>query len=239
MDKRNISLLRPELSSFLAQYITEERRRTIEHVLQYRSRRIVVALENIYQSQNASAVLRTCEGLGLQDIYIIERENCFQAHKGISLGAERWLSLRYLQRKQEQREESLHWTKALQKRQYRLIATGPQVSERRRQISLVRLGQELHKGAKIALLFGNEETGLSCEAMEQAEACLSLPMFGFTRSFNLSVSVGMLCAYLVQALRQSPEPWALSEEEKEELRLEFYRRSLRQHKKLEALFYKS
>jgi tRNA (guanosine-2'-O-)-methyltransferase len=94
-------------------------------------------------------------------------------------------------------------------------------------------------GEKLAFLFGNEEKGLSEYAFNEADACLSLPMYGFTQSYNLSVSVAITFSHVIERLRVSKVKWKLSEKEKRDLKLSWYKKSVRAGKMIEKAFIKS
>ena len=74
-----------QLSEYLRGFVTEERDNRIREVLEKRTRHVTVAVEDLYQTQNISAVLRTCECYGVQDVHVIENENEFQIHRAISM----------------------------------------------------------------------------------------------------------------------------------------------------------
>lgn len=91
------------LLEHFAQYISEHKKEFAEKVLTERTKQVTVVLEDIYQSQNASAALRTCECMGLQDIHIIENTTKYEVNKYVLKGSYKWLSLhRYKQKKQKQ-----------------------------------------------------------------------------------------------------------------------------------------
>ena len=84
----------PQLIEYLSQFVTDARRRRMEEVLAERTRYLTVALEDLYQSHNASAVLRSCDGLGIQDVHIVENRNRYQVNPDVALGTSQWLTLR-------------------------------------------------------------------------------------------------------------------------------------------------
>src|ERR1044071_2498237 len=90
--KMNTPDIQP-LTDFLGQYITESRRATINRVLDQRTRYMTLVLEDIYQSQNASAVVRTCECMGLQDLHIVESKSKYSVNKKVLMGSNKWMNL--------------------------------------------------------------------------------------------------------------------------------------------------
>ena len=82
-----------KLVRYLSQFVAEERLDLFEKVLENRTHYITVVLEDIYQTQNASAVLRTCDCFGLQDIHIIENQNRFKVNARVTHGSAKWVNL--------------------------------------------------------------------------------------------------------------------------------------------------
>ncbi|NQX92861.1 MAG: TrmH family RNA methyltransferase, partial [Flavobacteriales bacterium] len=82
-----------ELIEYLKQFAKGERVALFENRVALRTRHLCLVLENIYQSHNISAVLRSADCFGIQDVHIIENSNEFEVNTEISLGASKWLSL--------------------------------------------------------------------------------------------------------------------------------------------------
>jgi len=197
------------LIKYLEQFITTERLELFHKLLNQRTRYITVVLEDIYQSQNASAVLRTADCFGIQDVHIIENKNKYQINPDVALGASKWLNLvKYNQQKNNTLEAISH----LRQKGYRIVATTPHTQD----VSLEDF--DLTQG-KTALFFGTELKGLSNEMIDHADEFLKIPMFGFTESFNISVSAAIILHHLTTSLRKSEINWQLSDHEKEEILL--------------------
>jgi len=234
--------LRRELIAFLGQFITEHKRRRIAEVLQWRTRYVTFLLEDIYQSQNASATLRTADLFGVQDVYVAENWNLYKVNPDVALGAHKWVDLhRFRSEEDPETLETLHTmpqhfpaTEAamahLRARGYVLVATSPHSEAWRL--------EDIPLDRPLAFLFGNEREGLSSYALTHADAHLRLPMYGFTESFNISVSVAITLSHVVEALHRSAVPWQLSEDESDALLLEWYRRILERHEALEQAFFR-
>lgn len=199
----------------LSAYLTQNRIATIQTVLDQRTRRITAVLEDFYQPQNANAVLRTCEGLGIQDVHVIENRHFFRVQKGVVKGSAKWLDLhRY-----KPGTAPVHrCVRTLKKAGYKIYATAPDAKSF--------TPYDLPLDQKIAVVFGNEKEGVSREMLEAADGTLTLPMVGFTQSYNVSVAVGIALETLLHRLRSSDLPWGLDPEEKRLLTLEWYRKSL-------------
>lgn len=207
-----------QLLALLQQHLTPERMLKIDSVLSMRTRYLTVVLEDIYQPQNASAVLRTCECLGIQDIHIIENRNRYEVNPLVVHGSDKWLSLhKYHQPDKNSTEDAIQ---SLRKNGYRIVATTPHTQD-------VAIDEfDLQKGPA-ALFFGTERTGLSETVLAQADEFVKIPMVGYTESLNLSVSVAMVLYDLTRRLRTNPINWSLSTAEQAELRLEWTKLSIR------------
>src|SRR5580698_6128827 len=83
-----------ELISYLSGFVTEERKKRFDEVIKNRTRHVTIGLEDIFQPHNASAVLRSCDCFGIQDVHIIENENKYTFNPNVSLGSEKWLTLK-------------------------------------------------------------------------------------------------------------------------------------------------
>ncbi len=221
-DESHPPTLQAELVEFLGGYVTENKRQKIEAALDYRTRHITIMLEEIYQPHNASACLRNCDCLGVQDVHIVENLNEYRPKPGVSMGSAKWLSLhRY-------RTAGAAMT-TLRNRGYRIVATTPEVDGF--------TPATLPLDRPVALLFGTEERGLTDAAIAAADDTLRLPMYGFTQSFNVSVSVAIALYHLVERLHASSLDWHLAPEERARLTLEWYRRIVRRHETYEEAFW--
>jgi tRNA (guanosine-2'-O-)-methyltransferase len=201
----------------LSEYVLPERLETFKRILNNRTRYITVVLEDIYQSQNASAVLRSCEVFGIQDIHVIEKRNEFDINPDITLGSDQWLSLK---KYQSHENNSINAIFELRAKGYRIVATTPHTND----VELP--GFNIDSGP-VALFFGTERQGLSKAVLENADEFLKIPMMGFTESLNISVSAAIALYTLTQRLRNSTVKWQLSEEEFEVLLFEWLRTSIK------------
>lgn len=192
---------------YLKEFVTEQRFALFNSVLDSRVNYISVLLENVFQSHNASAVIRTCEALGLQDLYVYERYNLFKPNEEISMGADKWLTFHHYRETDSPVSEMFN---EIHQKGYKIVAT----TLHEKSVSLYDL--PLDK-SKLLFLFGTEKEGLSKEMIQHADAYVKIPMFGFTESFNVSVSVGITLHYILNKLRNSSISISLSNKEKEEL----------------------
>lgn len=200
-----------KLADYLASFATENKLSLIDAVLAERTRYVTVALEDVYQPHNASAVLRSCDIFGVQDVQVVEKKYKLSVNTAVSRGAGKWLTIH----KHTQTEAAIE---ALKKDGYRIIATTPH--KKAQPID------ELSIDHKIALFFGTEESGLSPAALELADAFTIIPMYGFTQSFNVSVSVALCLQSIMNRLRASDIDWRINQEEMIDLKIEWLRKIL-------------
>lgn len=204
------------LYNFLSQFTTDERKQRFEEVLSYRTRHITVVLEDIYQPHNASAVLRSCDLTGVHDVHIIENKWVYDINPDIVVGSNKWLELKKYNVGDFNTPETFDY---LHEKGYRIVATCPHRDDYTQ--------ETLPLDKPVALVFGTEKTGLTDYAIEHADMYVRLPMVGFTESFNISVSAALLMFTLTQRLHKSEDiNWHLTEDEKDELRLEWTRKTL-------------
>jgi len=214
-----------ELINHLTQFVSETRRAKFDEVLKYRTKHITIALEDLYQPHNASAVLRSCDIFGIQDIHIIENKNAYTVNKDIAMGSPKWLNL-HKYRKQE--NNSLACIKNLKEKGYRIIATSPNEN--------VCTIDELSIDKPLALFFGTELTGISETVLQEADEFVKIPMYGFTESFNISVSAALCLRSLVEKLHKADFDWHLNKEEMDEHMLKWLRNSIRKVDSIEKDF---
>ena len=197
-----------ELRDYLFEFISENKKELFKKIIEDRTRHLTVVLEDTYQPHNASAVLRSCDLFGVQDVHIIENSNEYTLSEQVAMGSSKWLTLK---KYNEQKENTLACFDALRKEGYRIVATTPHTKD----VMLV----DLPLDQKTALVFGTELTGLSDVAIENADAYVKIPMYGFTESFNISVSAALSLYQLTENLRKSDINWQLSEEEKIDIQI--------------------
>ena len=196
---------------YLLTLVSDNKREKIQEVIKNRTQYLTVALENISQPHNASAVDRSCDIFGIQDVHVVESKVTFQDHSGVAKGASNWLDVyRY--------DSITECARNLKKNGYTLVATTPH--ERGYSIA------DLPINNKIALLFGTEIKGLTNQAMELADEFVTIPMFGFTESFNISVSAAICLYQIISSLHISDINWQLTPQEAKRIQLQWVKRIL-------------
>jgi tRNA (guanosine-2'-O-)-methyltransferase len=218
--------MKSKLAKYLEQFITGNRKEMINKVMEQRTRYITVVLEDIFQSQNASAVLRTCECFGIQDVHIIENQNKYVINPDVALGSNKWLNIIKYCKGENNTKKAID---TLKLKGYRIVATIPGKES-------APLDDFCIESGRVALLFGTELNGLSDEIIQLSDEYLNIPMFGFTRSFNISVSAAIILHSLVSKLKRSAIDWRLSEEEKKDLKIKWLKESIRKSDILENTF---
>ncbi|MFT3739596.1 MAG: RNA methyltransferase [Breznakibacter sp.] len=217
MDRYLIEEHLVNINSYLENFVTDNRKSLIDKVLSARTRYITVVLEDIYQSQNASAVIRTADCFGVQDVHVIENYNRFEINRDVVRGASQWVTVR----KYNQEEQNTQHALALLKENgYRIVATSPYKG------GGALHGFDLLKG-KAAIIFGSEHLGISQMAEQMADEFLFIPMVGFTESLNVSVSAALVMNFLMSQLRRSTINWQLTSTEHDQLKYEWLMHSLK------------
>lgn len=206
--------------STLLEYITPSRHKKFMEILQYRTRYISIMLENIYQPHNASAVLRSCDAYGIQDLHIIEQNNVFRPDQEIAMGSAKWVDV------YSDYQDISQAYNCLRNRGYRIIAT----SLKKDASPLV----DIDVSTPSVLVFGNELNGLTQEAKDLADANLYIPMFGFVESFNVSVSVAITLSHIITKLHNSNIKWKLQEKEINTTLLQWLRLDIHKSNEIEA-----
>lgn len=215
-----------QLIKYLSEFVTPNRFSLLQSVIKKRTRYLSIVLEDIYQPHNASAVLRSCDCFGIQDVHIIENTNQYNINPDIVVGSSKWLNL-YKYNKLE--NNTLSTINSLKESGYRIVATTPHKND----VSLENF--DLSKG-KTALFFGSELPGLSNIVLDNADEFMQIPMYGFTESFNISVSAAICMHHLRHSLESSDLNWQLSEIEQQDILLKWLKLSIKSSKKITEQF---
>ena len=205
-----------KLIDFISPNLSEHRFGLFNKVIQDRTRYMTVALEDIYQPHNASAVLRTCDCFGVQDVHIIENKYQYTINPAVVVGSSKWLNLN---KYNSQENNTLEAIETLKKQGYRIIATTPHSND----VDLQDF--DVTKG-KFALFFGSERPGLSELMLDNADEFLKIPMYGFTESFNISVSASIILHHLKLKMQTENIDWKLSEKDKNKTLIQWLLRSV-------------
>ncbi|AVR46650.1 rRNA methyltransferase [Christiangramia fulva] len=197
---------------YLLEYLTPRRRQLFDKVLAQRTNYLTVATQDVYQLHNTSAVLRSCDVFGIQNIHIIEERFPKRIDKQIAMGAQKWVDVNRYKTAKE-------CISALRNKGYSIVATSPHEKSM--------TPEDFSFDQPTALFFGTEKEGLSEEILTEADRTLHIPMVGFTESLNISVSAAIILHVLTEKLRKSEKRWQLSDEEKLELKMEWTKKSIK------------
>jgi len=211
---------------YLKNFVTKERQEKIKQILASRTRYVTVALEDVSHSQNIAAIMRTCEAMGLQDLYAIELESTIDIKTKVARGSVQWMDLfRYKAR--QHANPTLACMAELRAKGYTVVATSPHATKSISEIGLDK---------KLAFVFGTEITGLSDEALAAADERVTIAQYGFVESLNVSVSAA-LCVYeVMKKLRSSCLPWRLTPEEIFDLEVQWMEKSVERPELMRACF---
>lgn len=208
--------------AFLEDFLTENRKEKFLKVLQNRTNHFTVVVEDVFQMHNASAVMRSCEVFGIQQMHVIEQRFGKRIDKEIAMGAQKWVDIHAF-------DSVDGCITTLKRKGYQIIATTPHENDC--------LLEDFDISKPSALFFGTEKEGLSEEIMQQADGFLKIPMVGFTESLNISVSAAIIIQNLTNRLQNSNLNWQLSADEILEKRLAWAKNSIKDIKRIEQRYY--
>ena len=201
-----------ELLTYLEHFITEERKERFLQVISARTNHFTVAMEDVFQMHNTSAVVRTCEVFGVQQAHSIEGRFGKRLDAKIAMGAQKWVDVfRY--------NDTQSCIDALRAQGYQIVATTPHED--------AYFLNDFDISKKSAFFFGTEKEGLSEQVLSQADTYLKIPMVGFTESLNISVAVAIVLQQLTDKLRRSQVAWQLTDEERLSTHINWTKKSIR------------
>jgi tRNA (guanosine-2'-O-)-methyltransferase len=223
-----VNMIDKKLLNYFEGYLTDNRKNLFKKVLQDRTRHFTVVLEDIFQPHNASAVVRTCDIFGIQDIHAIENKYTNKVSRHVAKGSQKWLSqYRY-------REDGNNTKVCLDKLKtagYQIIATTPHNDSC--------LLHDFDITKKAAFVFGVEKEGVSDEVIKNADGFLKIPMVGFTESLNISVAAAIILQDVTVKLRNSSINWQLTKEEKDFLYFDWVKKTIKNVDKIEEHYHQN
>ena len=220
--------LNTNLTTYLEGFVTEKRKNTFKSILLNRTRHFTVVLEDIFQQHNSSAVIRSCDVFGIQDIHIIENKYHSKVSRHVAKGSQKWLNLNNYKEDKNNTKDCLT---RLKNEGYQIIATSPHNNT----CTL----HDLDISKKSAFIFGVEKSGVSEEVLINSDEILTIPMVGFTESLNISVAAAIILENLTNKLRNSNYPWRLSEKEQEILYANWLEKSIKNVDEIKNRFFKT
>lgn len=214
-----------KLLAYFEDYLTDKRRALFKSVLDQRTRHFAVVLEDIFQPHNASAVVRSCDVFGVQDVYAIENTYTNKVSRHVAKGSQKWLDFHRYKKDGNNTKDCLDDLKA---KGYQIIGTTPHTDAVLPDFDITK---------KSAFVFGEESEGISDYVKEHADGFLKIPMVGFTESLNISVAAAIILQDVTSKLRNSEIDWQLSEEEKKVLYFDWVKKTIKNVDKIEAHYH--
>ncbi len=206
-----------EQVKYLREFVVDDKNALFERLIQERTDYVTIVMEDLYQSHNQSAVMRSADCYGIQNVHLIEHRNRYDSTSTVSQGAREWLTIHRHRKSGNNTPEALAELKSAG---YRIIATTPHTND----VLVDEL--DLAKG-KMAFILGTELTGVSDTVFEQADEFVKVPMYGFTESLNVSVCGAIIMYSVMQRLRRSGIDWHLTDKRKSEVLFQWYKNAIK------------
>ena len=213
--------MKKELIEYLETFLTPRRQDLFKQVLEERTRFLTVAIEDVGHLHNTSAVMRSCDAFGVQDVHVIEELKGKRIDREIAMGAQKWTSVKRY-------DSTKNALAKLKSEGYQVVATTPHHTAHKL--------EDFKLDKPTALFFGSEKDGLTETVIEAADEYIYIPTFGFTQSLNISVCAAILLQELTQRLRNSSLDWKLKPEDIEEIKTLWLNRNLKDYDALVAQF---
>ena len=208
---------------YLQQFLTAERLRKINQYAPESSDFVLPIIEDVFQFRNAAAIVRSVEACGFHKIVAVESENEFNPNLRVTKGAETWVEV-------ERLPHSLDSIQEIKNRGYRIIAVSPEHN--------ATLLPDFKMTEPVALVFGTEAEGVTEAILDFSDETLAIPMYGFTRSFNVSVAAAICVYELKQKLMRSKLNYKLSEEQLWQMKVRWAVNSLQSGEQILAKYLK-
>jgi tRNA (guanosine-2'-O-)-methyltransferase len=215
-----------KLQAYLETFVTDKRKAIFTRVLAERTRHFTVVLEDIYQPHNSSAVIRSCDIFGVQDVHVIQNKYSSSVSRHVAKGSQKWLDIKKYNQSATNTQDCLD---DLRNDGYQIIATTPHNESC--------FLHEFDITKKSAFVFGVEKEGVSEYTMNQADGFLKIPMVGFTESLNISVAAAIILQDITTKLRASNIHWQLSDQEKKLLFSEWIQKSIKSIEKISERYH--
>lgn len=204
------------MTEYLLGFVTDRKNELFAEKIRQRTRHLTVVVENLYQDHNFSAVMRSCDCFGVQDVHVIENSFSYRVNDEIALGASQWINVH---RHRQHENNTVECITKLKRQGYVIAATTPHKDD----VDL----EEYDITKPTALLFGTEKEGLTPQALELADVYVKVPMVGFTESLNISVCAAICVHHLTWKMRNSGIDWQLPEKDKWDVLYDWVRATLK------------
>ncbi len=210
-----------DLLNYLQSFLTDRRKGLFDKVLRERTYHFTVAVEDVYQLHNTSAVIRSCESFGVQQLHVIEEINTKRIDREIAMGAQKWVDV-------ERHTTAQECIQQLRANGYKIVATSPHKNAYKL--------EDFDITEKAAIFFGRETQGLSDVVLNEADDFIYIPMAGFTESLNISVSAAITLQHIMSKLKSSDLKWQLTEEAFFYKKLEWTRKMIKDIERVESRY---
>jgi tRNA (guanosine-2'-O-)-methyltransferase len=167
----------------LQDILLPQRVERLKEVLANRVTSITLVLENLHKDYNISAILRTCESFGVQDVHVVPQPGEGKVFRTVTQGCHKWLTI-------HRHKDVSSCFKVLKAKGFRILAGGFGGD------ALPLEGADF--SGSVALVFSNELEGANPEVVEQVDGFFVIPMTGFSRSLNVSVAAGIAIHRVLQ-----------------------------------------
>jgi tRNA (guanosine-2'-O-)-methyltransferase len=208
--------------NFLETILTDNRKQRFLDVLKMRTNHFTIAIEDVFQLHNTSAVMRSCEVFGIQQLNVVEERYSKSIDKEIAMGAQKWVDVHRF-------DSIADCITNLKSKGYQIIAATPHTDDF--------LLDDFDITPKSAFFFGTARDGLSAEVIQNADGFIKIPMSGFTESLNISVSAAIIIQSVMSRLHKSTINWQLTENEILEKRLEWAKNSIKDYTRIKERYY--
>jgi tRNA (guanosine-2'-O-)-methyltransferase len=208
---------------YLKQFLTDERLQKIEHFAPESSDFVLPVLEDVYQFRNAAAIVRSVEACGFHKVVALQEENNFEPNLKVTKGADTWVEVEKLPRNMESFQK-------IKDKGYKIVVVSLENN--------AKMLPDYEITEPIALVFGTEMEGVSQEILDFADETLAIPMYGFTRSFNVSVAASLCMYELKQKLLKSDIDYKLNEEKLLKMKIRWAVNSMRSGEQILAKYLK-
>lgn len=213
------------LVEYLLGFVSDRKNELFAEKIAQRTKHLTVVVENLYQDHNFSAVMRSCDCFGVQDMHVVEISNSYKVNDEIAMGAGQWVDIH---RHRNAENNTLECIQQLKSHGYTIVATTPHKND----VNL----EDYDISKPTALIFGTEKEGLTPEALELADVYLKVPMVGFTESLNISVCAAICIHHLTWKMRQQNIDWQLSEQDKWDVLYTWVRATLKDPDGIEGVW---
>lgn len=192
--------------------MTESRKQVLKDTLELRTKYVTLVAEHFIDEHNIHASIRSSECFGLQEFHNIPEEGVqLKKNRSVNRGAFHWTHVYDYEEGKRSTEECIANLKA---RGYKIYASSSHI-----ETSFT--PQNIPIDQPLAIVLGKEMTGISQETIDMCDGVITIPMYGFTESFNVSVAASLIIQPIIARIHESDYNWKMTEKEKSDLYYEW------------------